>query len=251
MELSRRIGIGHHILVFDELPSTNDYAASIAGEPDAVGTVIRARSQTAGRGTFGRSWSSPPDAGVWMSVILDPPQQLRRPAILTALAAVSVAEAIRPLINRQPRIKWPNDVLIGRKKVCGILIEQGVRTIVGIGLNVNQSADDFVKAELPDATSLAMVVGKSLDVDAVAQQLIASLDHEYNLLLSGELTTLEACWKWRLGLLGKQVTVECHDRSCQGRLLEIAWSGLELRLPDGQKMRFSPENIRHIVEVTR
>ena len=243
--------IGRRILLFDALASTNDYAASLANDSDAAGTVIRARSQTAGRGTFGRSWNSPTDAGVWLSVILDPPTHLRRPAILTAWATVGVAEAIRPLISRQPRIKWPNDVLIGRKKVCGILIEQGARTIVGIGLNVNQSANDFAAAGLPAATSLALICGKQFDVDAVATALIASLDHEYELLLHGELTTLEACWKWRVGLLGRIVEIERHDGTCiQGRLLEMAFDGLALLSSDGEQMRLMPEEVKHIGEMS-
>lgn len=241
--------IGRRILVFDELPSTNDYAASIADQPDSVGMVICARAQTAGRGTFGRSWDSPANAGVWMSVILDPPVQLRRAAILTAWAAVSVAEAIRPLIGRQPRIKWPNDVLIGRHKVCGILIEQGKHTIVGIGLNVNQSTDDFANAGLPEATSLAIVGDKPFDVDAVATAVITSLNHEYDLLMHGELTTLESCWKWRVGLLGRMVEVERYDgRRHQGRLLEMAFDGLDLIAKDGERLRLAPEEVRHIGE---
>jgi BirA family transcriptional regulator, biotin operon repressor / biotin---[acetyl-CoA-carboxylase] ligase len=243
--------IGRRILVFDHLPSTNDYAASLVNESDAAGTVIRARSQSAGRGTFGRTWHSPADAGVWVSVILDPPAHLRRPAILTAWAAVSVAEAIRPVIGRQPRIKWPNDVLIGRKKVCGLLIEQGRYTIVGIGLNVNQTADDFAAAELPDATSLTLVIGRPQDVDAVAADVIAALDREYELLLNGELTTLEACWKWRVGLLGRMVKVECYDgRRHHGRLLEMAFDGLDVLTPDGDRTRIIPEEIRQINELS-
>ncbi len=240
--------IGHRILLFDELPSTNDYAASIVHEPDAVGTVIRARSQSAGRGTFGRTWHSPPNAGVWLSIILDPPSAIRRPVILTAWAAISVAEAIQALSESQPRIKWPNDVMIGHKKVCGILIEQGPRTIVGIGLNVNQSAHDFASAGLPDATSLALGAGQSFDVDSVAGDLIASLDREYGHLLTGEMKMLESRWKARIGLVDREVEVERYDgQQLRGHLLEMAFDGLTLTAKNGEQLRLIPEEVRHII----
>ncbi len=237
----------HRVLLFDELPSTNDYAVSIVNEPDAVGTVIRAHSQTAGRGTMGRSWHSPLNVGVWLSVILDPPPAIRRPVILTAWAAISVAEAIQALSKSQPRVKWPNDVMIENKKVCGILIEQGPRTIVGIGLNVNQSPDDFASAGLPEATSLAMVAGHSFEVDSVAADLIAALDREYELSLTAELKLLESRWTSRVGLVGRAVEVERHDgQRLQGVLQEMTFDGLILIAQNGEQLRRIPEEIRHM-----
>lgn len=239
--------IGRRVLVFDELPSTNDHAAAIAHEPDAVGTVVIARAQTAGRGNYGRCWHSPRDAGVWMSVIVDPPVHLRRPVVVTAWAAVSVAEAIRAVIGRQPKIKWPNDVLVGRKKVAGILVEQKCRTVVGIGLNMNQSQDDFVDAELPDAVSLSIVTGRIFDLDEVAAAIIDCLDREYDSILNGELAMLEACWKWRVGLLGRPVELECHDgRQVTGRLVEMAFGRMELDTGEGNSAILLPESVKSL-----
>src|SRR5262249_27619283 len=159
----------------------------------------------------------PPGRSVLLSALLFPPLQLRRPAVLTAWAAVSVCEAVRRAIGVQAKIKWPNDVLIRGRKVCGILAEQGRGTVVGIGLNVNQAAADFEAAGLPQATSLALAEGRPLDCREVARVLIGQLDEEYGRLLQGDLATLEACWKWRVGLLGKQVVAECHDGPVRGR----------------------------------
>src|SRR5262245_47716416 len=101
--------IGRRLLFFDSLVSTNDYAATITNDPDAEGTVIIARQQTAGRGQYGRSWHSPPGTGVWMSVILKPPPDLARPVVLTAFAAVSVIDVVEALTQQSTSIKWPND----------------------------------------------------------------------------------------------------------------------------------------------
>src|SRR5262249_46624313 len=143
--------------VHECLDSTNTIALSHGNDPSHHGSVFLTREQTAGRGQYGRSWQAPPGSSVLMSVLLFPPVELRRPALLTAWAAVSVCETILGLANLQARIKWPNDVLVHGKKVCGILIEQRTNghpdfplaTVVGIGLNVTQSADMFEQAGLP------------------------------------------------------------------------------------------------------
>src|SRR3954469_18386865 len=150
--------VGRRVLVYDSVDSTNTRAAEFArSNPDADGLVLVADQQTAGRGQYGRVWVSRPGSSLLMSVVLRPPPELLRPVILTAWAAVSVAEAILTLTGAQARIKWPNDLLIRGKKVCGILIEQTgtgseLVTVAGIGLNLNQTADEFARANLPDAT---------------------------------------------------------------------------------------------------
>ena len=147
--------LGRRVLHFTQLDSTNAHALALAGDPAHDGLVIVADEQTAGRGQHGRSWACPSGSGVLMSVLLFPPPELRRPAILTAWAAVSVCEVIVQTTGLQAQIKWPNDVLLQGRKVCGILIEQTRGTVVGIGLNVNQDAGHFAAAGLPQASSLA------------------------------------------------------------------------------------------------
>lgn len=239
--------LGRRVLIYECLESTNTLAATLADDRANDGVVILAEEQRAGRGQQGRSWHCPPGAGVLLSVLLFPPPALRRPALLTAWAAVSVCEAIRLCTGVQSRIKWPNDVLIRGHKVCGILIEQGRGTVVGIGLNVNQSAASLAAAGLPGATSLAACTGRTFEVAEMARLLIGQLDEEYQRLSEGDLATLEACWKWRLGLLGKAVLAECPDGIHSGRLRELAWDGLELQVAGGKIMRLLPESVRHLV----
>src|SRR5262249_45875680 len=162
--------IGRRVLCFERTDSTNDRAAELAADPANHGVVILAREQTAGRGQHGRSWQCSADDGVLMSILLYPPAALRRPAILTAWAAVSVCEMILQATDIQAKIKWPNDVLIRGRKVCGILVESKVQSlksegpqfavVVGIGLNINQGAAVFTAPGLEHGTSLALAAGK-------------------------------------------------------------------------------------------
>jgi BirA family biotin operon repressor/biotin-[acetyl-CoA-carboxylase] ligase len=241
--------IGRQVLRYSQLASTNDLAARLSGDPVHHGTVILADEQTAGRGQYGRMWLAPPGSSVLMSVILFPPPEIKRPAILTACAAVAVSEAILQATGWQAKIKWPNDVLLHGSKVCGILIEQGHAAIVGIGLNVNQTAAEFEAACLPFAGSLAAVTGRSHDSLEIARMIIERLDREYDLLMQAETAALESCWKWRLGLLGRNVVIELFDGTRhRGRLRDVAFNGLMLQHADGALAQFSPEQVRLLAE---
>jgi BirA family biotin operon repressor/biotin-[acetyl-CoA-carboxylase] ligase len=268
--------IGRRVQVFDQLDSTSTRVAQMADDPRHHGTVILAGEQTAGRGQHGRSWQAPPGRAVLMSVLLFPPPILRRPALLTAWAAVSVCETIREATGLQAKIKWPNDVLLQGRKVCGILIESKSRNsksedngateitendfsvpsvisaskdfavVVGIGLNVNQSDEDFERAGLPEAGSLSRFTSRILDCFTLARLLIEQLDQEYDRMIQGDLVGLESCWKWHIGLLGKQVAVECPDGRHWGRLRELTFHEVVLENDGSSTVRFTPETIQHI-----
>ena len=236
--------VGRRVLVFDELDSTNTFAGSLADPEDLV---VIARNQTAGRGRFGRVWQSRPGAALLMSAVLHPPPEFRRPSILTATAAVALGEAVRVLTGIQAKIKWPNDLLVRGKKVCGILIEQSRAVVVGVGLNLNQTADEFAAAGLPDATSLGVLTGRSFDLRTAAEVVIRQLDAEYARLIGGERVAVEADWKWRTGLLGRQVLVELSDgTTLAGRLREMSFDGLDLEISGERVRRIVPESVEHV-----
>jgi BirA family transcriptional regulator, biotin operon repressor / biotin---[acetyl-CoA-carboxylase] ligase len=238
--------IGRRVFVFDELDSTNTFAAALPPDADD-GLVIVARNQTAGRGRFGRPWRSRPGTALLMSVVLSPPPELRRPVILTAWAAVAMGEAVREIAGVQARIKWPNDLLVRGKKVCGILIEQGNRTVTGIGLNLGQTADEFAALGLPDAASLGMFIDDTIDLQDAIEAAVFNLDAEWSRLLAGERAAVEADWKWRVGFLGRAVEVERADGTRPtGRLREMGFDGLELERPDGSIERIPPEAVEHV-----
>jgi BirA family biotin operon repressor/biotin-[acetyl-CoA-carboxylase] ligase len=252
MDPPRHIGRRHiHLDVTD---STNSRAAEFAHDPAYAGTVVTADLQSQGRGQHGRVWQSPPGTNVLLSALLFPPPELRRPAVLTAWAAVVVAETVLQVTGEQPRIKWPNDVLVRGKKVCGILIEGGTNPaagtphfVVGIGLNVNQSADDFVRMDLPHATSLSVLVGQRLDVRGITQLLIRNLDAEYDRLLTDGRAAVEECWAWRIGLVGQPVTAELMDATeVRGRLAGLGFDGVRLEQSDGTVRSLLPEEVRHL-----
>ncbi len=238
--------VGRRVLLYDFVDSTNALALSLAPDPASDGLALVAREQTAGRGQHGRTWQSPPGTSVLLSAILFPPAPLRRPAILTAWAAVSVCETVRDVAGLDATIKWPNDVLIAGRKVCGILIEQRGGTVIGVGLNVQQTAAAFEAAGLPDATSLAVCAGREFDCREVTAVLLGRLDAEYRRIAAGDLEPLEATWARRLGLLGRPVVAECHNEDVGGRVRELTFNGVVLELPGGGLRRLAPEAVRHL-----
>ena len=243
--------LGRRVLVFDRLDSTNNLAASLANDPANDGLAILADEQTAGRGQHGRTWLAAPGQSVLLSLLVSPPPELCRPAVLTAWAAVAVCATIQQTIGQSPRIKWPNDVLLHGRKVCGILIESAAGSscfVVGIGLNVQQSAAAFAAAGLAEATALAQFTTHPLDTHAIAAELIRQLDRDYDGLCQGDLNTLQACWKQHLGLLDKHVVAKCHDATHQGRLIDLSFCAVELSRPDTSSLLLIPEQIQHLWE---
>lgn len=235
--------LGRRVLVFERVDSTNTQAAALANEPANDGVIIVAEEQTAGRGQHGRAWHCERGVGLLLSVLVFPPPAARRPAILAAWAANAVCDLIHEAAGLEARIKWPNDVLVRGRKVCGILIEQGRGTVVGIGLNLNQTVEAFAAAGLPQAGSLALFTGRSFEWAPMAKLLIGYLDDAYQRFHAGDFDFLENAWKRRIGLLGKHVLVECHDTVYRGLLRNLVWDGLDLELPDNETIRLMPESV--------
>lgn len=252
--------LGRRVLVFDCVDSTNTQAAQRANDRTNDGLVLLADHQTAGRGQHGRSWTCQPGLGVLMSVLLFPPPALRRPVVLAAWAAFGVCKTIAALTRLPTEIKWPNDVLIFGRKVCGILIESKIQPtgegdpgelamVVGIGLNVNQSADALAEARLPYAGSLAAFTDRPWDRDSIARHLIEELDATYAELARGWFADLEAGWRDRTGLVGQRVQVECTDAWITGRLLHLSFDGLVLELDSGERRGLLPEEVKHVIRI--
>ena len=243
--------VGQRVLVFRRIDSTNTQALRLVDRPDLDGLALLADEQTLGRGQHGRSWFASPKSGVLLSLLMMPPPSIARPVILTALASVAVCQLVRERTGKTPRIKWPNDVLVEGRKICGILIEQArqgthAAVVLGMGLNVTHSNEDFVAAGLPGATSLHACGDGSAERDEVARALLTVLDRWYTSSLEGGFEELESAWVTHLDLLGEAVEIECHDASHRGHLLGLSFTGLTLLCPDGDHLRLSPETIRHI-----
>lgn len=160
------------------LASTNDRLRELARAGAAPWTVVVADTQRAGRGRGGSAWHSPPGVGLWMSVLLPSARGMEGPPLAPILAGVAVSRAVRELVSgARPRIKWPNDVYLEGRKVCGILCEDadGRGIVAGIGVNVGQTPDDFPPALRGRAGSLRMASGRELSRRELTAGLLAQL----------------------------------------------------------------------------
>jgi BirA family transcriptional regulator, biotin operon repressor / biotin---[acetyl-CoA-carboxylase] ligase len=163
--------LGKDLRYFGQLDSTNNYAKKIANEGCPDGTVVVAACQTAGKGRLGREWNSMSDKGVWFSVVLRPKLAPGEVQVVTLAASVSVASSIERVTGIKAGIKWPNDIIIRGKKVCGILTEMSSEIdrinylVIGIGINVNHSIEDFPEELKDTATSLRISVNRDNSLD--------------------------------------------------------------------------------------
>lgn len=213
--------LGSRPLRFEEnTSSTNDLAHAWADAGAPAGAVVVAEEQHAGRGRFGRTWIAPPGMALLFSVILRPPPGLKNVARLTMAAAVSVAtvlEDLRPPHAERVSLKWPNDVLIGDRKVAGILSEalwQGDRleaVIVGVGLNVRVSFED--SALVRTAASIESAFGVSVDRARLLARILAHLD---DWAARAAEPALYQAWRAHLSTIGKRVEVGVMDSARQG-----------------------------------
>ena len=226
--------MGRRVAVWDRVTSTNDLAAKAAGSAANDGLVVLAEEQTAGRGRRGRRWAAPPRSCLLMSVLLFPPDGLNDVPWLTALGAVAVAEVVRAWTGRPARIKWPNDVRVGGRKVAGILVERGHGAVVGIGINANVTPDQLPDELRLTATSLCELVGAPVDRSELARALIRQLDDWYDRGRDQGPATLSPAWSAASEHLGQLVRVVTPDGSTAGRLdgLDLQ-HGLLLTLADG------------------
>src|SRR5262249_32764022 len=142
------------------------------------------------------------------------------------------------------RLKWPNDVYVGGKKICGILIERSQGTVAGIGVNINQGAEHF--ENLPLATSLYLATRRHPDATGVARRLIAQLDAVYHALAGDGRAEVERDWCERFGLLGEEVCVELHGGMLQGRLVEMTFTELAVLTADDALRVVQPESVLHV-----
>ena len=177
--------IGREIIVLDQAGSTNDAILQIANANSKEGLVVFAEHQTAGRGQRGNRWESAAGKGLWFSILLRPRIDLASSPQLTAWAAEAVSNAIQNEFSLTATIKPPNDVQIDGAKVAGVLVEMRAQqnaphlAIAGIGVNVNQSREDFPKELQSRAISLAMALGKQINRQSFAVALLRKLDRTY------------------------------------------------------------------------
>lgn len=241
--MERRRVIGHRVIQLDSVDSTNRYAAlGIARHELEHGTAIMALEQTAGHGQRGRAWSTLPGMDLATSVVLLPVAMAASDQFLLArMAALTMYDVVadclgRPELNgNEVRIKWPNDILVGRKKVAGILIENELKgpwissAVVGIGLNVNSTG----WPEAYRATSLSQLTRTTHAIEEVLERALVRMEHWWQEMTTSpaRLTEAYATKLWALGrfaefsLDGRPFTARPLDVDASGRLLVEAESG--------------------------
>lgn len=193
--------MGRKIYYFQNIDSTNIKAKELARQDEKEGTLIISESQSSGKGRLGRPWTSPKDKGVWMSLILRPDLEPYYASKITLIAAAAVHKAIKENCNINCGIKWPNDIVINNKKVCGILTEMsGELTkinyiIMGIGINANLDLEDFPEEIKDIATSIKIEKGEPI----IRKNLIAKIMNEFEPLYNEMInygtinSTIEIC----------------------------------------------------------
>jgi len=216
--------------------STNSLALEMGKQGAAAGTVVVAETQTRGRGRLQREWFSPPGAGLYFSMVLRPQlPSIELPKIPLA-AGVAVCEAIEQACQVSPRLKWPNDLLIGGKKCGGILCEtgpvtgtndsRGILVILGVGLNITTPESAFPAELRARATSLLTATGREYDKEKILDAVLTRIDDTIVLLESGEFGAILDQWRARDVLLGKTLSwLNPAGRVVTGRALGIDGSG--------------------------
>ena len=262
--------VGRRIVYFQRLSSTMDEAARLAREGAEEGTVVVAEEQTAGRGRFHRAWVSQP-GNLYLSVVLRPSIQALQ--YLSILSCVAVVRAIRKTTGLHPTVKWPNDVRIGGKKVCGILVENTVQegsvehAIVGIGINV--TLDPAAAEEIAaTATSLNLEMQTKVDAASVLRQLLHELDRLY-IPLRGVRGTARPAetdasadvshgnqlleeWRGNLETLGSRVEVRWQNEVFTGDAEDVDSLGnLLLRQEDGTVVTLPAGEVTSALGVSR
>src|SRR6266446_245971 len=177
--------IGRKIIVLEQTGSTNDAILQLAAADSNEGLVLFAEHQTAGRGQHGNRWESAAGKGLWFSILLRPKIHLSNSGRLTIWAIEAIADVIRTEWNVEPAIKLPNDVQLFGRKVGGVLVEMRAQdkaahiAVVGIGININQSREDFPVKLQDQAISIAMAAGRQVDRQKFAKALLRNLDLTY------------------------------------------------------------------------
>lgn len=194
---SNKTEIGKVVLSFPELDSTNEYALKVLSKTRPIeGTVIITDFQTAGKGQIGSNWESERGKNLTLTCILYPNfLDLIQQYLLTCVASLSVKQTIAAIINhREIKIKWPNDILVDQKKICGILIQNSVmsgkiqNSLIGIGINVNQS---FFSKDLTRATSIFNELNHKIDLEDIKINLFSNLNYWYNLLKDNQIDLIK------------------------------------------------------------
>ncbi|WP_010501030.1 biotin--[acetyl-CoA-carboxylase] ligase [Paenibacillus elgii] len=232
---------GRYVKYYDQVESTQIVAARCVADGAEEGTLILTEEQIAGKGRMGRKWHSPVGKGIWMSLILKPVWiPLLFTPQLTLLVAVALCRAIRSTTGVEAGIKWPNDLLVGGKKVAGILLESSAEderlqhVIAGVGISVNLQSDDFPPELRDTATSLAIEAGRQVDRIEVLSRFLLEWEQLYGLYRLEGFAPIKLLWEALTVSLHRNIRCRTPQGELEGFAEGIDEHGaLQLRLADG------------------
>jgi BirA family biotin operon repressor/biotin-[acetyl-CoA-carboxylase] ligase len=232
---------GRALRCFYEVHSTNTVARDLARAGAAEGTVVIADAQTQGRGRLGRTWSSPAGRNLYLSIVLRPRLPDARLGQVSLVAGVAVCEAVREWCPAV--LKWPNDVLVEGRKVAGLLVEsEGAGAerflILGIGVNLNATLEDFPPELRDKAGSIRMVTNALVDRERFVASLLGHLEQRYDELHASGFAPLRAAWESLSVLIGAEICVDEPAGRTEGTALGLDEDGaLRVRLASGAEQR--------------
>jgi BirA family biotin operon repressor/biotin-[acetyl-CoA-carboxylase] ligase len=241
------ISFGKNIHFFEEVSSTNDVAKELALEGTPEWTIVVAEKQFNGRGRFGRKWVSP-KGGLWFSLVLRPKISINEAFKLTSLTAVSIVNTLEKDYEIKARIKWPNDIFVNGKKVCGVLTETASTdqvldyVIIGIGINVNNAPSSLPDEIQKNTTSLMTEKGEEINTERFLTKLLQQMEEYYR--DPWKLDKVIGEWKRLDSVLGKKVIVSEGNESYTGEAVDVDDLGvLMVKLSDGSVKRVTSASI--------
>ena len=233
--------IGHQLHYYEEIGSTNDEAFRLGMKGVPEGTVLIAESQSAGKGRMQRVWHSPAGANIYTSIILRPDFEVARAPQISIATGVAVAETLDLYCPGKVQLKWPNDALIGGKKVCGILAQMKLAgaaidfVVVGIGINVNINRKQFPQDIQEIATSVAIEAGHEISRLELIIRLYENLAKWYKQLLQNGFRPIMEKWLSCSSMIGQPVSVLFQEEAVSGTAIGLDDDGSLILLAAGNK----------------
>ncbi len=249
--------LGQAGLYFRSLTSTNYVAKQLAKRGAKEGTIVLAEKQSEGKGRLGRKWFSP-EGGLWFSLVLQPRVEPKHAMKLTLLGSVALAKTVKKLYGIGAEIKWPNDVLISQRKVCGILTETSIRgknldfAVLGFGINANFDLEAFPRHLRDSAATLKEQFGKEISREILLCRLLEDVEACYDLFKNRKFVAILDDWRKLSGFLGSYVRILDGQRIIEGTTLDLDADGaLTVRLKDQSICKTICGDVTRVVQVRR
>jgi len=242
-------GIPSEIIIEDSVESTMDSAWALASQGAPHGTAIFAEEQSRGRGRMGRKWVGCRGKALTFSVILRSEEEGDAGHLLVTVAAVAVAGAVRRACGPAAQIKWPNDVVIRERKLGGVLLERRPAAardtwVLGIGINVNQTPEDFPPALVSHATSIRIECGSPASREFLGRELLAELGVWYGVFERKDLNLVERSWTELSSTMGRRILIREGAKTYSGRVVGLSpLHGLLVQLAPGGLRTFRSEQL--------